>query len=538
MDHFQIFPETGPTFKRDGRFDNGLSVAELAMWQWDAIVVGAGHNGLTCAAYLAKAGWKVLVVESRQRVGGAATIAEPFPGYRMGPCAYLAGLLHPVVIDELQLPRRGFSWTPASAGMFVPFPDGCSIQLWDDDAKCEEEIQRLSPADVKGFQALSALKASLREKLRPDGPDDLWLDPCPTLEKIQDRLDQDPLAWKLLFEWSMAEMLDHFLENDYLRTALLGQGVIGTNASPMDPGTASIHFHHASGRMGGMPGQWGYVRGGMGMVSYLIADAALEAGATIRTGLPVVQVTPGEGVELACGTWLKARHVVCNADPQVALKLLGSHADPNWAEKIGKIPIRGCTVKCNVALRELPNFRARPGTNQAHHRGQINTPLNHTQWQDSFTQMRQGQLPDNLWTELYFQSVHDSTVAPPGKQTMSVFAQYVPAEFANGQSWDAMRSCVESRVIETLGQFCSNIPDAIEHIQVLGPPDIEKEVGLTGGHIFQGECIPEFMWHKRLTAKTPMAGFYLCGAATHPGGSVIGVNGRNAALVVMQSGLK
>jgi phytoene dehydrogenase-like protein len=230
--------------------------------------------------------------------------------------------------------------------------------------------------------------------------------------------------------------------------------------------------------------------------------------------------------------------VVCNADPQVALKLLGSHADQNWAEKIRKIPIRGCTVKCNVALRELPNFRARPGTHEVHHRGQINTPLNHTQWQNSFTQMRQGQLPDNLWTELYFQSVHDTTVAPPGKQTMSVFAQYVPAEFANGQSWDEMRSSVEGRVIETLGQFCSNIPDAIEHIQVLGPPDIEKEVGLTGGHIFQGECMPEFMWHKRLTAKTPMAGFYLCGAATHPGGSVIGVNGRNAALVVMQSGLE
>jgi len=522
-----------PTAQRMGQFSDGPTIAACASKTWDAIVVGGGHNGLTAAAYLAKAGKKVLLLEARHRVGGACTIAEPFPGYKMGPCAYLAGLLHPAVIDDLDLVRRGFHWTPAVSGMFVPFEDGRSIQFWDDDARCDDEIRRFAPGDLAGFQAMSELKARVRNKLRPAGPDDLWLDPRPTRDKIEARLGDDPLARKLLFEWSMADLLDHFLTDDHLRYALLGQGVIGTNASPLDKGTAAVHFHHASGRMEGMPGQWGYVRGGMGMVSFLMTDAAIEYGVTIKTGLSVAEILPGEGVVLQCGTKIQSPHVVCNADPHVALKLLGSNADSAWAASVNRVPIKGCTVKLNCGLRELPNFTARPGVSESHHKGQINTPLTHRQWQNSFDTMRRGELPEEIWTELYFQTAHDPTIAPAGRQTMSVFAQYVPYEFANGKSWDEMRETVKNRVLGAIGKFCSNIPDAVEHVQVLGPPDIEKEVGLTGGHIFQGECLPEFLWEKRLTAATPMPGFYLCGAATHPGGSVIGVNGRNAAMEVL-----
>lgn len=525
---------SSPTNLRMGQFPDGPKVSELAAITWDAIIIGAGHNGLTTAAYLAKAGLRVLVLEARQRIGGACTIAEPFPGYKMGPCAYLAGLLHPSVIEELQLVKRGFHWTPAIAGMFVPFKDGKSIQFWDDDDRCDEEIRRFAPQDLTGFQALAKLKARVRDRLRPAGPDDIWLDPAPTREKIENRLGNDPLAFKMLFEWSMADMLDHFLTNDQLRYALLGQGVIGTNASPLDKGTAAVHFHHASGRMQGMPGQWGYVRGGMGMVSFLIADSAIEVGACIRTGLPVAEIMPGEGVRLQCGTRMQSKVVVCNADPNVALKLLGNHAEGNWARKVQGVPMKGCTVKLNVALRELPNFKSRPGVHENHHMGQVNTPLTHQEWQSSFNTMRAGELPENIWTELYFQTAHDPSVAPPGRHTMSVFAQYVPFEFANGKNWDQMRDQVRDRVINTISQFCSNIPDAIEHIQVLGPPDIEREVGLTGGHIFQGECMPDNLWEKRLAAATPMSGFYMCGAATHPGGSVIGVNGRNAATVILK----
>lgn len=520
---------------RMGRFQDGPKVSELASTYWDAIVIGAGHNGLTTAAYLAKAGQRVLVLEARDRIGGACTIAEPFPGYKLGPCAYLAGLLHASVIDELQLEKRGFHWTPAISGMFVPFLDGKSIQFWDDDQRCDIEIQRFAPEDLSGFQAMSKLKSRVRDKLRPAGPDDLWLDPFPTREKIEARLGDDPLAFKMLFEWSMSDMLDYFLTNDQLRYALLGQGVIGTNASPLDKGTAAVHFHHASGRMQGMPGQWGYVRGGMGMVSFLIADAAIESGVCIKSGVPVAEVVPGESVRLECGTRIHAKTIVCNADPHVALKLLGGNVDSVWARQVQRVPIMGCTVKLNVALRELPNFKARPGVHENHHLGQINTPLNHEQWQKSFETMRKGELPEDIWTELYFQTAHDPSVAPEGRHTMSVFAQYVPYEFADGKSWDQMRETVKDRVLTTLSKYCSNIPEAVEQVQVLGPPDIEREVGLTGGHIFQGECMPEYLWEKRLSAATPMSGFFMCGAATHPGGSVIGVNGRNAASVILNA---
>ncbi|MFM7593414.1 MAG: phytoene desaturase family protein, partial [Isosphaeraceae bacterium] len=215
--------EASITANRQGQFADGPAFQALAAQPWDAIVVGAGHNGLTAAAFLAMAGQKVLVLEARNRVGGAATIAQPFPGYKMGPCAYLAGLLHQTVIDELQLVSRGFHWTPALSGMFVPFLDGRSIQLWDDDARCDDEIRRFAPRDLAGFQAMSALKARVRDRLRPAGPDDLWLDPAPTREKMESRLGDDPLARKLLFEWSMADLLDHFLTDEHLRVAQLGQ---------------------------------------------------------------------------------------------------------------------------------------------------------------------------------------------------------------------------------------------------------------------------------------------------------------------------
>jgi len=513
------------------------------------IVVGAGHNGLACAAYLAQAGQRVLVLESRQRVGGACTIEEPFPGVRMSPCAYLAGLLHPLVVEELALPRRGFQWTPAVNGLFIPFLDGESIQLWDDDARCEAEVHRLSPGDLAGFRAMSDVVRRLRDALRPGprsgkGSDDpatrlgvawardAWVGPAPTREEIEERLGNDEEARGLLFDWSMAEFVERYLKDERLQVAYLGQGVIGTHASPFDKGTASIRFHHASGRLGGMPGMWGYVRGGMGMVSFYFCDAAREAGAIVAAGVPVAQILPGEGIILEGGERIAARVVVSNADPRVTLRLLGSATDAAWRAKVEQIPIEGCTVKLNVHLRELPNFTARPGTNEPHHYGQINAPLTKDEWKAGYAAARSGELPRHLWCELYFQSVHDASVAPAGTHTMSIFAQYVPYTFAHG-SWDDRREQVRRLALSSLARFCSNIDSAVIDAQVLGPPDIEAKVGLTGGHIFQGECLPPYMWSNRLASRTPMRGLYLCGACTHPGGSVIGVNGRNAAMAVL-----
>jgi len=341
----------------------------------------------------------------------------------------------------------------------------------------------------------------------------------------------------MLFEWSMVEYVERFLDDERLQQAYLGQGVIGTNASPHDPGTASIHFHHQSGRLGGEPGAWGYVQGGMGRVSMLIAEAARDAGAVILPGVPVARIEPGRGVVLESGDRIEADCVVSNADPISTLRLLADEADPAWKERVESIPIIGCTLKLNVALRELPDFVARPGTGQPHHLGQINIPLSKAEWAEAFAKSRAGELPKKLWAEIYFQTAHDPSVAPEGMHTMSVFAQYVPHTFAVGD-WDSRRDDVRELALGSIAAYCSNIPDVVEAVQVLGPPDIERSVGLTGGHIFQGECLPPYMWADRLATKTPMNGLFLCGACTHPGGSVIGINGRNAAMAILDDAMR
>ena len=524
-----------------GKIGLPAPLKEIAARSWDAVVVGAGHNGLACATYLARAGKRVLVIEGRERVGGACTIEEPFPGVRMSPCAYLAGLLHPLVVEELGLPSRGFEWTPAVNGLFVPFLDGSSIQLWDDDDRCEEEVRQFSPKDVEGWRAMNDVVRRLRNLLRPasgmlDGNAtnsrrDMWIGDAPTPEQLDALLAGDPEAHSLLFDWSMAEFVERYLTDERLQIAYLGQGVIGTNASPFDAGTASIRFHHSSGRLGGMAGMWGYVKGGMGMVSFYFCDAAREAGAVVAAGLTVARILPGEGVLLEGGERITAPIVISNADPIRTLTLLDGSADAVWAEKVRSVPIEGCTVKLNVLLRELPNFIARPGTLQPHHYGQINAPLTKSEWKAGYAAARAGCLPEQLWCELYFQSVHDASVIPAGMHTMSVFAQYVPYSFVSG-SWEDRRNEVRALALNSVGRFCSNLEDAVVDAQVLGPPDIEQKVGLTGGHIFQGECLPAYMWSNRLSARTPMKGVYLCGACTHPGGSVIGINGRNAAMAV------
>ncbi len=516
-----------------GRVGLPEPLAALAARSWDVVVVGGGHNGLTCAAYLARAGKRALVLEAREQIGGACTMEEPWPGVRMSPCAYVVGLLHPLVMQELDLKSHGFRWHPAAGGLFVPFEDGSSIQLWNDDEKCEAEVRRFAPRDVAGWRAMLDVKRRLRDALRPAGDGDLWIGPAPSRRVIEERLRGDAEATAMLFDWSMVELVERYLSDERLQLAYLGQGVIGTDASPHDPGTASVYYHHSSGRMDGLAGTWGYVVGGMGMVSFLLCDVAREAGAVVAAGVPVARIVPGEGVELEDGTTIHARSVVSNADPRVTLRLLGSAADPGWKRQVEAVPIEGVTVKVNLTLRELPNFKARPGTFEPHHTGQVNTPLTKAEWLAHHRTAKAGDLPARLWCELYLQTAYDRSVAPAGVHTLSVFAQYAPYRFRAG-SWDSRRDEVGRAVVGSIARFCSNLPEAVIDMQVLGPPDIERRVGLTGGHIFQGEILPAYMWDRRLAARTPMPNVYLCGACTHPGGSVIAINGRNAAMEVLR----
>ena len=508
-------------------------LADLARRRWDAIIVGGGHNGLTCAFYLARAGRRVLVLESRERIGGACTLEETWPGYRVSPCAYVVGLLHHRVIEELRLPARGYEWTPAMGGYFVPFEDGSSIQLWDDEAKAEAELRAFSPRDVRGRHAMHGLMKKIVYALRPMDDGDTWLHRAPSRAEIEARLGHDPDAIGLLFEWSMAELMDRFLVDERMKMAYMGQGVVGSAASPFDPGTASLYYHHFCGRLdGGEPGGWGYVKGGMGMVSFLIHDAAVEAGAAVAAGARVARIVPGEGVELAGGERIQAPVVVSNADPVATLGLLGAAADAGWKARVEAVPMQSATVKFNAALRELPDFTARPGTRMPHHLATINTPITREEWRTGHAAAMAGRLPARVWTEIYLQTAYDPTVAPPGQHLMSVFSQYVPHTFAQG-TWDDHRQAAGEVVLGSIARFCRNLPGAVIASETLGPPDVESRLGLTGGQIFQGECLPQYMWQGRLTYRTPMPGVYLCGACTWPGGSVIGINGRNAAYEVL-----
>ena len=494
---------------------------------WDAVVVGAGHNGLTAAAYLARAGRSVLVLERRDQVGGACTLEEPWPGYAISPCAYLAGLLHPLVVDELALHRYGYELIPLKPEdpyLTVPREDGSAFTEWIDE---DRTIDELSVGDGRGYQEYTSLIRRIRDALRPDGPDDLWLAQPPSRDEIEARLGGDGIAIATVFEDSFTTMLERFFSQTVV-DALAGQGVIGTFASPRDPGTAYISWHHSSGRLTGVPGAWTYVRGGMGRVSFALADAAREAGAVVATGVPVGAIHPGEGVELEDGTAIAARAVVCNADARRVLGLLDGGAPADFRARVEAVPMESPVLKVNFALSGLPEFPA------AEHatRGTVNCTGGADALDRACRLAQAGDVAEELWCELYFQTVADQSVAPEGRHVMSAFCQYVPYRLAEGD-WDSRRDEMADRVERSIERFAPGFRKLVVEREALAPPDVERKIGLTGGHIFQGECLPEFMWDRRLAYRTGADGVYLCGAGTHPGGSVIAANGRNAAQAVL-----
>src|SRR5215212_10315338 len=334
-----------------GRIGLPAPIAELAAREWDAVVVGGGHNGLTAAAYLARAGQSVLVLERRERLGGACTLEQPFEDerYLVSPCAYVVGLLDRLVISELDLPARGYRVTPADPNLWCPFPDGTSFAqfLDDDDTAAHMRENGFSEVDVRGALAYEDTFDRIRHLLRAGPAGDLWRGPSPSRDRIEEILGEDELI-SIVFEEPIAETLARYVDDERLVHALFGQGVIGEWAGPRDPGTASVHLMHGMGEVAGHGGSWGYVDGGMGRVSFAIAEAARQAGATLAAGVPVARIVPGEGVELESGELIRARRVLSNADPKRMLGMLPPDAvPPAYRERLERWEVRSPVVKVN-----------------------------------------------------------------------------------------------------------------------------------------------------------------------------------------------
>jgi phytoene dehydrogenase-like protein len=509
-------------------------VADLAARHWDVVVVGGGHNGLTCAAYLARAGRSVLVLERRSRLGGAATLERPFPDQRyvVSPCAYVIGLMDETIVDELRLNDRGLEVYLADPQLWIPYDDGTAFAQWMDHNRTLNGLRELgfSQKDIDGYFAYEDLFDQIRIRLRK-GAVDTWAVDAPSRAELEELLGHERLMCDVLFEASISDVLDEFVTDQRLKDALFGQGVIGTYAGPRDPGTAAVKLMHFAGEVLGHGAVWGYVRGGMGMVSFAIADAARDAGAVLATGLTVAEVLPGEGVRLDDGTLIRSSRVVSNADPKRLLGMLPTDAVPaTYRTRIEEWDIRSPVVKFNAALRRLPSWTAAPGeTFMALGVVDVTTGLEDAQ--RAFAACDAGE-PAVGFGEMYVQTGHDPSPAPEGRHLMSIFGQYAPYALGGG-GWAARRDEVARQFIDLVARFAPDFEDCLESYEVLGPPDIEARIGLTGGHIFQGEVRPDQMWTNRLSPRTEVPGVYLCGAATHPGGSVIALNGRNAARAVL-----
>ena len=444
----------------------------------------------------------------------------------------MVGLLDDLVVRELELERRGYRVFPAEPSHWCPFADGTSFAQFADGERSAEHLRTngFSEEDIGGLAAYKNTFNRIRLALRK-GDRDSWLGSSPTREEIEQMLGGDEEMISIVFEEAISSTIGRYVSDQRLKDALCGQGVIGVWAGPRDPGTASVRLMHSQGDLMGTGPNWGYVEGGMGRISFAIADAALEAGASLAAGVPVARIVPGEGVELESGELVRARAVLSNADPKRALELLDPGALPTeFRERLEGWSVRSPVVKLNAGLSRLPGFTAAGELEP--HRAMVTITPGEEAMQTAFHSCERGE-PAIGFCELYFQSAYDPTVAPPGKHTMSAFCHYAPYELADGD-WDSRREEIAGMILDEIAVHAPEVRDCVEEVELLGPPDIESRIGLAGGSIFQGEVLPNQMWEHRLDHRTPVEGLYLCGAATHPAGSVIALNGRNAAIAALQ----
>ena len=523
---------------------------------YDAIVVGGGHNGLAAAAYLARAGRSVLVLERRHVLGGASVSEEIYPGFVYSTCSYIVSLLRPRIVRELELPRHGLEIRPLES-TFTPFPDGRSLARYSDPQSTRREIAAFSQRDADVYPELGLAMSRLAHFAKPiidaPAPDPTALTPrelgrLRRLGRGFEALDGDlrELALRLM-TMSAVDFLDLWFESEHLKAPMAASGIIGTFLGVRSPGTAYVLLHHYMGEIDGAYRAWGFVKGGMGGISAALAGAARAHGAEIQTDAAVAQLRLRGGrcigVVLENGDEIEARAVLSAVDPhRTFLQLLGAeHLEADFVAAIRRFKLRGSSGKVNLALDRLPEFSCRPGDGP-HLYGDISIAPDIAYLERAYDQAKYGEFSRRPFLNVVIPSLLDPTVAPPGKHVMSIFVQYAPYHLKEGPAdWPKQRGAFGDAVIATLAQYCPGLPEAILHRHVLTPWDLEQEYGLTEGNIFHGELGLEQMLFLRPTAgwaryRTPVGGLWLCASGAHPGGGVMGAPGELAAKTLLASG--
>ncbi|HEY3086213.1 MAG TPA: NAD(P)/FAD-dependent oxidoreductase [Candidatus Dormibacteraeota bacterium] len=521
--------------------------------RFDAIVIGAGHNGLVTTCYLARAGLRVLVLERRYVVGGACVTEETFPGFKVSTAAYVNSLFHTGIVRDLRLADYGYEVLARNPSSFTPFPDGRSLIMSPDAELTRQEIAKFSARDAERYPQYEEMLERVAAVVEPTltlAPPDLQrprlgdLRTLLSLRREFRRLGDGAGAAVEILTGAARPILDRWFESEEVKGTLATDAIIGAMASPSMPGTAYVLFHHVMGEAGGARGVWGYMRGGMGGLTQSLAAAARDLGAEIRCDAEVTRIVVQDGralgVALASGDEFYAPVVASNADARVTfLGLIDRNELPEaFVADVERISYASASVKINVALAELPSFRALPGTEAGpQHRGTIHICPDQDYIERAFDDAKYGRPSADPVLECTIPSVVDPTVAPPGRHLMSMFVQYAPYDLRDG-SWDDHREAFADRCFDLLDDYAPNFKRSVIARQVLAPPDLERVFNLTGGNIFQGAMTPNQLFAFRPVPGyagylTPLPGLYLCGAAAHPGGGVMGTPGLNAAREIL-----
>jgi phytoene dehydrogenase-like protein len=522
--------------------------------KYDVIIAGGGHNGLVCAAYLARAGRKVLVLEKRELVGGCAVTEEIWPGYRVSTAAYLTSLLQERIIRELELERFGYRVDAKDPAFFSPFPDGRYLFMWQDRAKTLLEIAKFSKHDAEVFSAyedhlerlaevVESLLLTTPPEFPPRGLGD-FVDYLKLAGKFRRLRPKEIVSLVKIFTQSAADFLDEWFESDEIKVTLATDGVIGANGGPRSPGTAYILLHHVMGSVGGKRGLWGFVRGGMGAVSNAIAESAASKGAEIRTNAAVKKVRVEnnrvQGVVLETGARIDADIVASNLTPRATFLDLVEPRDlpDDFLKAIRKYRTEGTSCKINVALSGLPDFAALPGAPRPQHRATMHICPSMEYVERAWDDAKYGHPSQSPLLELTIPTMYDATLAPPGRHILGIFLQYAPYTLRDA-NWDELREPFAFRVFDLIEEYAPGFRSLIIDKQVLTPLDLERRFGLAGGNIFHGEMSLDQMFVMRPVAgcaryRTPIHGLYLCGSGTHPGGGVMGAPGYNAAREILK----